>query len=114
MSASQEPRKAPPLQEQFGRKSAAWESDTAPIVSFCVGDDVVGFPFFQLAAAKYTAAEQTLVLQFSGAIIEIQGPKVLDFYKDFCRQEATWVRVDDKDIMSVKLFAVERQEAGSE
>jgi hypothetical protein len=34
----------------------------------------------------------------------IAGPKVLDFYNDFCSQRATPLKADGKDILSVTMI----------
>jgi hypothetical protein len=36
----------------------------------------------------------------------IAGPKVLDFYDDFCNHRATLVKADGKDILSVTLLLI--------
>jgi hypothetical protein len=98
------------LREQYGRQASAWEEEQSPVVSFvCDSGEIYGFPFFSLQAARVDAEGQALILQFS-AIIEIHGPKVLEFYKAFARGRACWIKADGDSILSVKVHVPTEQE----
>jgi hypothetical protein len=80
-------------------------------VSFvCDSGEIYGFPFFSLQAASVDAEGQTLILQFQGAIIEIRGPKVLEFYKVFAKGHASSIKADAESILSVKVHVPTEQE----
>jgi hypothetical protein len=90
------------LREQYA-KCSCWEERSEPIVSFVCADGVLGFPFSHLLATRYVEAEQLLTLQWSSVIMEIRGPKALDFYKDFAKGKGTWIKADGKEILSVTM-----------
>jgi hypothetical protein len=92
------------LREQYGKTNTALEEEQSPVVSFvCDSGETYGFPFFSLQAARVDAEGQALILQFQGAIIEIGGPKALDFYKAFAKGRASWIKADAQSILSVKV-----------
>jgi len=65
---------------------------------------VFGCPFFHLVRAQYSPDEQLLLLEWSSGVVAITGPNTLEFYKEFARQHATWIKADGKDIQSVTLI----------
>jgi hypothetical protein len=47
--------------------------------------------------------KETLCLYWPLGTLVITGPKVLDFYANFCAHRATSVKPDGKDILSVTI-----------
>jgi hypothetical protein len=98
------------LREQYGQKTnLAWEEEQNPIFTLVSDDgEIWGFPFFALTAAKL--AGPLLTLQWPGAIVEIKGPKTLEFYKQFSKHKATWIKADSEGILSVQVHVPTEQE----
>jgi hypothetical protein len=102
------------LREQYGKTNSTWEEEQSPVMSFvCDSGEIYGFPFFSLQAARVDAEGQALILQFQGAIIEISGPKALEFYKVFAKGRASWIKADAESILSVKVHVPTEQERGT-
>ena len=86
-------------------RAPCWESEHEPVITFATDNgDEWGFPFFGLLAAQYTPRNQTLVLQWQGAQVRIQGPRALDFYTAFAKGSATGIKANGADILSVQLL----------
>ena len=92
------------LKEQFSRGSEAWKEQSDPLFRFWAEGDWWGFPFFSLTASRYFGDKKTLCLYWPLGTVVITGPKVLDFYVEFCAQRATCLRADGKDITDLKLI----------
>jgi hypothetical protein len=83
--------------------SEAWAPATEPVITFSLDNGrVIGFPFSHLVKAEYSTAG--LVLHWPTDMVEITGPKALEFYKDFAKGNGTWVKADGTDIESVRLI----------
>jgi len=92
------------MSDRYGQ-TTCWEERTEAVSSFVLdGGRVFGCPFFHLMRADYDPDSQELSLQWPPGIVVITGPKTLDFYKEFARQHATWIKADRKDIQSVILL----------
>ena len=100
-------RKPPPaLKELYSkpRRSNSWESEEAEVVRFWTDDgDSWGFPFHYLTAIHYSVRHKRLLITWTLGTVVIAGPKVLEFYDDFCKHRATSLKVDGKDILSVTM-----------
>jgi hypothetical protein len=92
------------LKEQFSRSLEAWKEQSDPIFRFWAEGDWWGFPFFSLSASRYFGDKETLCLYWPLWTIVITGPKVLDFYAEFCVHRATSLKPDGKDILSVTML----------
>jgi hypothetical protein len=66
--------------------------------------DCIGLPFFSLIDCRFMPVKEAALFEFQVGSIVIQGPKSLDFFQEFCRQRATCVKADGKDILSVTLI----------
>jgi hypothetical protein len=51
----------------------------------------------------YSAKHQRLLINWTLGTLIIGGPKVLEFYEDFCNHRTTSLKSDDKDILTVTL-----------
>ncbi len=88
----------------------AWKPKTEPIVRFWTDDGLCrGIPFYSVAECEYWPDKQGLKIMCQAGLLVIEGPKVWELYKEFCKNKATDVKADGKDIMTVQLF--ERKEA---
>jgi hypothetical protein len=86
-------------------RSPCWESEHEPVITFLTdGGDEWGFPFFGLLAAQYMPRNQTLILQWQGAQVRIQGPRAHDFFAAFAKGSATGIKANDEDILSVQVI----------
>jgi hypothetical protein len=97
---------APTLKELYSKpqRSNAWESEAAEVVRFWTDDgDSWGFPFHYLTAINYSARLERLLITWSLGTLVIVGPKVLEFYDDFCNHRATSLKSDGKDILAVTI-----------
>jgi hypothetical protein len=98
--------RAPALKELYSkpRRSNAWESEAAEIVRFWTDDgDSWGFLFHYLTAIHYSVRHKRLLITWTLGTLVIAGPKVLEFYDDFCNHGATSLKSDGKDILSVTM-----------
>jgi hypothetical protein len=59
-------------------------------------------------AFVYSPDTQRLLLQWPPGVVEITGPKTLDFYRDFAKGKGTWIKTDGVDILSVTLRTKQR------
>jgi hypothetical protein len=88
----------------YGRQDECWQESQEPVISFVLDSgEVFGCNFFHLVQAHYSPTEQRLLLQWPPVLVEITGPKALDFYKDFAKGKGTWIKADGVDILSVIL-----------
>jgi len=86
-------------------RPACWESEHEPLVTFHTDDgDTWGYPFFGVLATHYAPKNETLAIQWQGAQIRIKGPRALDFYKAFAKGNATGIKANGADILSVQLI----------
>lgn len=90
------------LKDEFG-SSSAWEScEHEPIFRFWIDDEThLAFPFFSVVACRYHKSESILAITFPLGTLAMAGPKVFDFYTAFCRNRATLLKSDGKDITEV-------------
>jgi hypothetical protein len=91
-------RPAPSLSELYSkpRRSNAWESEGADVIRFWADDgDSWGFLFHHMTAIHYSANTSLLITWTLGTLV-IAGPKVLEFYDDFCNHRATSLKPDGK------------------
>jgi hypothetical protein len=96
----------PALKERYSkpRRSSAWESDEAEVVRFWSDDgDSLGFLFRHLTAIHYSAKYERLLITWTLGTLVIAGPKVLEFYDEFCNHRATSLKSDGKDILAVRM-----------
>ena len=80
-------RPAPSLKELYSkpRRSNAWESEEADVVRFWTDNgDSWGFLFHHMTAIHYSARHERLFINWTVGTLAIAGPKVLEFYDDFC------------------------------
>ena len=99
-------RQRPALRELNSkpRRSNAWESEEAEAVRFWTDDgDSWGFLFHHLPAIHYSARHERLLITWTLGTVVIAGPKVLEFYEDFCSHRATSLKSDGKDILAVTM-----------
>ena len=92
------------LKEQFSRSSEAWKEQSDQIFRFWGRGKLLGFQFFSLSASRYFGDKQTLCLYWPLGIVVIAGPKVLDFYAEFCAHRATCLKADGKDIKVLNMI----------
>ena len=86
------------------RRSNAWEDQQAEVVRFFTDDgDSWGFLFHRRAAIHYNARNERLLIDWDLGTLVIAGPKVLDFYDDFCSHRAASLKADGIDIISVTM-----------
>ena len=86
------------------RRSNAWESQEAEVIRFWTDDgDSWGFVFHHLTAIHYSARHERLLITSTLGTLVIAGPKVLEFYDDFCNHRATSLKSDGKDILAVTM-----------
>ena len=113
MNGNNQQRPAPALNELYSkpRRSDAWELEQAEVVRFWTDDgDSWGFLFHYLTAIHYSARHERLLITWTLGTLVIAGPKVLEFYEDFCNHRATSLQSDGKDILAVTMVLnVERQ-----
>ena len=106
LTGNDQRRPAPALKELYSkpRRSNAWESEEAEVVRFWTDDgDSWGFLFHYLTAIHYSAKHERLLITWTLGTLVIAGPKVLEFYDDFCNHRATSLKSDGKDILSVTM-----------
>jgi hypothetical protein len=97
---------APALKELYSkpRRSNAWESEEAEVVRFWTDDgDSWGLPFHYLTGIHYSARHERLLITWTVGTLVVAGPKVLEFYDDFCNHRATSLKCDGKDILAVTM-----------
>ena len=107
MNANNRQAPSPSLKELYSnaRRSNAWEDQQAEIVGFWTDDgDSWGFLFHRLATIHYNARNERLLLDWDLGTLVIAGPKVLEFYDDFCSHRATSLKADGRDILSVAMI----------
>jgi hypothetical protein len=107
LNGNEQRRLAPTLKELYSkpRRSTGWESEEAQVVRFWTDDgDSWGFLFHYLTAIHYSAKHDRLLITWTLGTLVIKGPKVLEFYDDFCNHRATALKADGKDILSVTMM----------
>jgi hypothetical protein len=115
LSGNDRPRPAPALRELYSkpRRSNAWESEGADVIRFWTDDgDSWGFLFHHVTAIHYSAKHESLVITWTLGTLVVAGPKVLEFYDDYCNHRATSLKADGTDIRSVSMHL--RAEKGVE
>jgi hypothetical protein len=115
LNGNDQQRPAPSLRELYSkpRRSNAWESEDADVIRFWTDDgDSWGFLFHYLTAIRYSARHERLLIAWTLGTLVIEGPKVLEFYEDFCNHRATSLKADGTDIRSVTMHL--RAEKGAE
>jgi hypothetical protein len=108
LNANDQRRPAPALKELYSkpRLSSAWESEEAEVVRFWTDDgDSWGFLFHYLTAIHYSARHERLLITWTLGTLVIAGPKVLEFYDDFCNHRATSLKSDGIDILAVTMVS---------
>jgi hypothetical protein len=106
LNGNDQRRPAPALKELYSkpRRSNAWESEEAAVVRFWTDDgDSWGFLFHYLTATHYSARHERLLIAWTLGTLVIVGPKVLEFYDDFCNHRATSLKSDGQDILAVTM-----------
>lgn len=75
------------------------------IVRFWTDDGLGrGVPFHSAVDIEYWPTKDGLkILTYTGLLV-IEGPRVLDLWKDLCKNRATDVRANGKGIMSVRMY----------
>ena len=97
---------APTLKELYSkpRRSNAWESEVVEVVTFWIDDgNSWGLPFHCLTSIHYSARHERLLITWTLGTLVIAGPKVLEFYDDFCNHRATSLKSDGEDILAVTM-----------
>ena len=113
MNDNDQRRPAPALKELYSkpRRSNAWESEAADVVRFWTDDGASwGFPFHYLTAIHYSARHERLLITWTLGTLVIAGPKVLEFYDDFCNHRATSLKSDGEDILTVTIVLNEERD----
>jgi hypothetical protein len=106
LNADDQGRPTPALKELYSkpRRSTAWESEQADVIRFWTDNgNSWGFLFHHLTAISYSARHERLLITWTLGTLLIAGPKVLEFYDDFCNHRATSLKADGKDILSVTI-----------
>jgi len=106
LNGNNQRRAAPALKELYSkpRRSSAWESEQADVIRFWTDDgNSWGFLFHYLTAIHYSARYERLLMTWTLGTMVIAGPKVLEFYDDFCNHRATSLKADGKDILAVTI-----------
>jgi hypothetical protein len=106
LNGSDQRRPAPALNELYSkpRRSNAWDSEEAEVVRFWTDEgDSWGFLFHHPTAINYSARHERLLINWTLGTLVITGPKVLEFYDDFCNHRATFLKADGKDILAVTM-----------
>jgi hypothetical protein len=104
---------APALKELYSkpRRSSAWESEQADVISFWTDDgDSWGFLFHHLTGIHYSSRHERLLVTWALGTLLIAGPKVHEFYEDFRNHRATLLKADGKDILSVRMVLNEERD----
>jgi hypothetical protein len=80
---------------------------TANLALSCLGDsNPAGGQY--MTAIHYSARHERLLITWTLGTLVIAGPKVLDFYDDFCDHRATSLKSDGKDILALAIVLAER------
>jgi len=91
------------LKGMYGKPNC-WEKSSAPLVRFWAGDTSCwGFPFFGVVGTEYVPEQERLLIYFALGTIIVLGPKVDEFYDDFCNHRATNLKAHGKEIVSVEI-----------
>ncbi len=91
------------LKEMYGKPNC-WEKVTAPLVRFCAGDGACwALPFFSVIAVRYEPCQDGLLIYFGTCTIVIRGPKTRELFDDFSNHQATAIKADGEEILSVEI-----------
>jgi hypothetical protein len=71
--------------------------------AWTAGGDSYGFCFHDLNTVVYSAERERLFIDFSMGTLVVAGPRVLEFYDDFCAHWATNLKADGESITSVTM-----------
>ena len=96
----------PSFRELYGPKRSAvpWEEQQVDIVRFWTDSgDCWGFLFHHLTGTRFSAKDQSLLIDWALGTIVVMGPKTLEFYEQLSDHRATLVKADGKDILSVRM-----------
>jgi len=107
LNGNDQRRPAPSLRELYSkpRRSNAWESEQADVIRFWTDDgDSWGFLFHHLTAIHYSVRLDRLLMTWTLGTMVIAGPKVLEFYNDFCNHRARSLKADGIDILAVTII----------
>jgi hypothetical protein len=113
LNGNDQRRPAPALKELYSkpRRSNAWESEQADVIRFWTDDgDSWAFLFHYLTSIHYSARHERLLITWALGTLVIAGPKVLEFYEDFCNHRATSLKTDGKDILAVTIVLNEERD----
>ena len=92
------------LKELYGKPNC-WQKSTAPLVRFWTGDGSCwGFPFFSVIAIRYIPGQERLLIYFATGTIVIRGPKAIEVLNDFSNHQATGIKTDGEEILSVEAY----------
>jgi hypothetical protein len=106
MNGNKHQAQTPTFRELYGPKqsSVPWEEQQVDIVRFWTDSgDCWGFLFHHLTGTRFSAKDQSLVIDWALGTIVVMGPKTLEFYEQFSDHRATLVKADGKDILSVRM-----------
>jgi hypothetical protein len=93
------------LQDLVGSESFEHTSNE-PVVSFVLDNgEIFGALLSHLTDARYHPETEKLVLRWPVGIVEVRGPKALEFYKAFAKGRGSWAKADGADILSVTFIA---------
>jgi hypothetical protein len=56
-----------------------------------------------MTAIHYSARHESLLISWTLGTLVVAGPKVLEFYDDYCNHRATSLKADGTDIRSVSM-----------
>jgi hypothetical protein len=106
MNGNNRQPQTPSFRELYGprRSSVPWEEQQVDIVRFWTDSgDCWGFLFHHLTGTRFSAKDQSLLIDWALGTIVVMGPKTLEFYEQFSDHRATLVKADGKDILSVRM-----------
>jgi hypothetical protein len=112
MNENIEARRPMTLREKYGRNrgSKAWQEwpEHPPIVTFRVdGEEEVwwGVPFINVVSVLCQLKHLTLSIECKGVgTFVLRGPKVLELAREFNQHQASEIKTDGMDLLSVELI----------
>lgn len=63
-----------------------------------------GVPLYSMVDIEYWPTKDGLKILTHAGLLVIEGPRVLDLWKDICKNRATDIRANGKGIMSVRIY----------